>query len=178
MRQQAAEMEAGQGQPPMPPTSPPTPPVAGGATVGHSADGDQRGGPQGRFPCKSVVDRSGIEPLTSSVQGRLYSLPIEGKQKPASHCWSRELQSFAAKSRASLPNASQRSKSRTEHLGCRMIADQRPTTSQGEDPKVVQERLGHANVSTTLNIYSHVAPNMQEEAAEKIDQALRGVLVG
>ena len=144
-------MEAGQGQPPMPPTSPPTPPVAGGATVGHSADGDQRGGPQGRFPCKSVVDRSGIEPLTSSVQGRLYSLPIEGQQKPASHCWSRELQSFAAKSRASLPNASQRSKSRTGDFGCRMVA------AAGA---------------------SHVMPGMQEEAAEKIDSGLRAALVG
>jgi integrase len=59
-----------------------------------------------------------------------------------------------------------------------MIADQRPITSQGEDPKVMQERLGHANVSITLDIYSHVAPNMQQEAAEKIDEALRGVLVG
>jgi integrase len=33
-------------------------------------------------------------------------------------------------------------------------------------PKVVQERLGHANVQTTLNIYSHVAPGMQRRAAE------------
>jgi len=59
-----------------------------------------------------------------------------------------------------------------------MIADQRPTTSQGEDPKVVQERLGHANVSITLDIYSHCTANMQQEAAVKIDEALRGVLVG
>ena len=57
-----------------------------------------------------------------------------------------------------------------------MVADQRPTTSQGEDPKVVQERLGHANVSITLDIYSHVAPNMQHEAAAKIDEALREAL--
>jgi len=49
---------------------------------------------------------------------------------------------------------------------------------QGVHPKVVQERLGHANVSTTLNIYSHVAPNMQQEAAEKIDEALAAALAG
>jgi len=35
-------------------------------------------------------------------------------------------------------------------------------------PKVVQERLGHANISTTLNTYSHVTEAMQAEAAEEI----------
>lgn len=35
----------------------------------------------------------------------------------------------------------------------------------GVHPKVVQERLGHANVSITLNIYSHVAPSMHDDAA-------------
>jgi len=38
----------------------------------------------------------------------------------------------------------------------------------GTHPKVVQERLGHANISTTLNTYSHVTPGMQAEAAEQI----------
>ena len=47
---------------------------------------------------------------------------------------------------------------------------------QGVHPKVVQERLGHANVSITLDIYSHLTANMQQEAAEKIDEALRGAL--
>ena len=49
---------------------------------------------------------------------------------------------------------------------------------QGVHPKVVQERLGHANVSITLDIYSHVLPSMQEEAAEKIDVGLRKALAG
>ena len=49
---------------------------------------------------------------------------------------------------------------------------------RGVHPKVVQERLGHANVSTTLTVYSHVAPNMQQEAAEKIDEALAAALAG
>jgi len=47
---------------------------------------------------------------------------------------------------------------------------------QGVHPKVVQERLGHANVSITLDIYSHCTANMQQEAAEKIDEALREAL--
>jgi integrase len=49
---------------------------------------------------------------------------------------------------------------------------------QGVHPKVVQERLGHANVSITLDIYSHVAPNMQQAAAEKIDAGMRKALAG
>jgi integrase len=43
---------------------------------------------------------------------------------------------------------------------------------QGVHPKVVQERLGHADITLTLNTYSHVLPVMQEEAAERLDQLL------
>ena len=43
---------------------------------------------------------------------------------------------------------------------------------QGIHPKVVQERLGHSDISLTLNTYSHVLPSMQEEAAEKMDELL------
>jgi integrase len=32
----------------------------------------------------------------------------------------------------------------------------------GEHPKVVQERLGHSPITTTMNIYSHVTPTMQK----------------
>ncbi len=39
---------------------------------------------------------------------------------------------------------------------------------QGVDVKVAQERLGHADISTTLNIYNHVLPSSAREAAEKI----------
>jgi integrase len=40
--------------------------------------------------------------------------------------------------------------------------------SAGIHPKVVQERLGHANVGITLNIYSHVAPVMHDDATELV----------
>lgn len=43
---------------------------------------------------------------------------------------------------------------------------------QGIHPKVVQERLGHADISLTLRTYSHVLPDIQEEAAEKFDLLL------
>jgi integrase len=38
----------------------------------------------------------------------------------------------------------------------------------GVHPKVVQERLGHSNVSITLDLYSHVSPAMQSDAAERV----------
>ncbi len=43
-------------------------------------------------------------------------------------------------------------------------------------PKVVQERLGHANIATTIDLYSHVMPGMQEDAANRVDAALRAAL--
>jgi integrase len=42
----------------------------------------------------------------------------------------------------------------------------------GVHPKVVQERLGHSQISITLDTYSHVIPTMQVEAAEKLDAVL------
>jgi integrase len=38
----------------------------------------------------------------------------------------------------------------------------------GVPAKVVSERLGHSTVSFTLDVYSHVVPGLQEEAAERI----------
>ena len=43
----------------------------------------------------------------------------------------------------------------------------------GEHPKVVSERLGHSNVNITLNTYSHVLPNMQQDAARKLFEAFK-----
>lgn len=42
----------------------------------------------------------------------------------------------------------------------------------GEHPKVVQERLGHSTITTTMNIYSHVTPTMQKDAADRFAQHL------
>ena len=41
---------------------------------------------------------------------------------------------------------------------------------QGVHPKVVQGRLGHASIQITLDTYSHVAPGLQEAAAEGFDK--------
>jgi integrase len=43
----------------------------------------------------------------------------------------------------------------------------------GENVKVVSERLGHSSIEITLKYYSHVMPSMQEGAASRI-QALFG----
>ena len=41
--------------------------------------------------------------------------------------------------------------------------------AKGVHPKVVQERLGHSSITMTLDLYSHLAPGMQETAAASID---------
>jgi hypothetical protein len=38
----------------------------------------------------------------------------------------------------------------------------------GVHPKVVQERLGHANIAITLDTYSHAVPALEEEAAHTV----------
>ncbi len=43
-------------------------------------------------------------------------------------------------------------------------------------PKIVQERLGHADVSMTLNRYSHVTMDMQRDAADQLDALVNGKL--
>jgi integrase len=42
---------------------------------------------------------------------------------------------------------------------------------QGVHPKIVQERLGHASIAITLDLYSHISPGMQEAAAKSFDDA-------
>mgnify|MGYP001144875256 CR=1 FL=1 len=42
----------------------------------------------------------------------------------------------------------------------------------GVNPKIVAERLGHASVQMTLDVYSHVIPTMQQEVAHKVDGIL------
>lgn len=41
---------------------------------------------------------------------------------------------------------------------------------QGINPKVVQERLGHSTIAMTLDVYSHVIPDMQDTAVKALDE--------
>ena len=44
----------------------------------------------------------------------------------------------------------------------------------GVPPKVAAERLGHADATLFMNLYSHVTPTMQREAADRLGAALFG----
>ncbi len=46
--------------------------------------------------------------------------------------------------------------------------------SEGINPKIVSERLGHASVVLTLDTYSHVLLDMQKDATNKLGQVLFG----
>jgi len=41
----------------------------------------------------------------------------------------------------------------------------------GTHPSIVAAQLGHASVKTTLDIYSHVLPEMLRKAADEVDEA-------
>ena len=41
--------------------------------------------------------------------------------------------------------------------------------AQGEHPKVIQERLGHASIKTTLDTYGHLLEGLDEAAADRLE---------
>jgi integrase len=48
--------------------------------------------------------------------------------------------------------------------------------ASGVHPKIASERLGHSKIGITLDLYSHVLPNMQADAAAVVDAALQAAL--
>jgi integrase len=42
----------------------------------------------------------------------------------------------------------------------------------GENPKAISERLGHARIGITLDIYAHVLPSMQRAVSNGIERKL------
>jgi integrase len=48
--------------------------------------------------------------------------------------------------------------------------------ASGVHPKIASERLGHSKVGITLDLYSHVLPNMQADAVALVDGALRAAI--
>ncbi|WP_245256935.1 site-specific integrase [Nitrobacter sp. Nb-311A] len=48
--------------------------------------------------------------------------------------------------------------------------------ASGVHPKIASERLGHSKVGITLDLYSHVLPNMQADAVAQVDDALRAAI--
>ncbi len=43
---------------------------------------------------------------------------------------------------------------------------------QGVSPRVVMEVLGHSEIALTMNAYSHVVPELQREAAQRMQAIL------
>jgi integrase len=48
--------------------------------------------------------------------------------------------------------------------------------ANGVHPKVASERLGHSKIGITLDLYSHVLPGMEADAAERVDVALQAAI--
>ena len=46
----------------------------------------------------------------------------------------------------------------------------------GVDPKTVQNRLGHSDITMTLNIYAHCTQNMDRNAAQKLDDLFKNAM--
>lgn len=47
--------------------------------------------------------------------------------------------------------------------------------AMGENALLVQSRLGHSDIKTTLGVYSHLYPNVNREVADRIVGILDGV---
>lgn len=43
--------------------------------------------------------------------------------------------------------------------------------AQGVDLRTISDILGHSQISTTADLYAHVAPQLKRGAADKLDQA-------
>lgn len=74
---------------------------------------------------------------------------------------SREYQSLLAK--AGLPRVNFHS---LRHCHASMLL------SQGVHAKTISERLGHSGIAITMDLYSHLMPGVQKEAAAKLDSLL------
>lgn len=53
-----------------------------------------------------------------------------------------------------------------------MLVKYKQQLEQGVHPKVVQERLGHASIAVTMDLYSHVMPTVQKDAAAQLEKVL------
>jgi len=44
--------------------------------------------------------------------------------------------------------------------------------AQGVSPRVIQDMLGHSTITTTMRVYAHVIPELQRDAAARMDAIL------
>jgi integrase len=122
--------------------------------------------------------------LQTWVLELLRSLRAKGNTTPPNHC-SPDMEELIFTTPSGRPIHSDKLaknfKSILERAGLPLIRlyDLRHTgatlaLAAGVPPKVVSEQLGHASAAFTLDIYSHVLPHMQEQAAMKVEEILLG----
>lgn len=46
----------------------------------------------------------------------------------------------------------------------------------GVGVKEIQQRLGHTDIETTMNIYAHMTKNMEEKASQKFSELMKGLI--
>jgi len=66
-----------------------------------------------------------------------------------------------------------------EPAGCLVYAlgsRPRPPPRLQVHPRIVQERFGRSSIAITMDIYSHLMPNIQEGAAAAVDDAMRAAI--
>jgi integrase len=84
---------------------------------------------------------------------------------------------WGAKARV-MGSTSRRTSKRSRTLGDGANTQRRHTCatlllSRNVNPKIVSEMLGHASIAITLDTYSHVLPNMQQNAVRALEEALK-----
>ncbi|MBY6088630.1 tyrosine-type recombinase/integrase [Priestia flexa] len=43
--------------------------------------------------------------------------------------------------------------------------------------KEIQQRLGHTDINTTMNIYAHMTANMEEKASQQFSKLMKDLLL-
>jgi len=46
--------------------------------------------------------------------------------------------------------------------------------AQNVHPKAVSARLGHSTIAITMDLYTHDLPSLDADAADRLEQAIRG----
>jgi integrase len=77
--------------------------------------------------------------------------------------WTRTL----LKAQIDLPNSPRLTLKGLRHTHATLLME------AGTNPKVVQERLGHSFITTTMNTYSHVTATLQQAAAQSFEEMLQ-----
>jgi integrase len=142
-----------------------------------------KGGPPALTAPKTIksrrsvsLTRSSVDALRSHLKRQLEEINREGS------LWQENGLIFASEEgqplkRRNVTNSKFRSLRKRAGLSAIRFHDLRHTCAtlllgRNINPKIVSEMLGHASIAITLDTYSHVLPNMQNEAAKAMEDAL------